>query len=138
MSDSGFLGTGWAYPPAFDRASAQVRMSSGVDNIEQAINVLLKTPKGSRCLMPTFGCNLSNYTFRRIDASAREQIIQAVSSALLEGEPRIDVERVDVALAADGTQLQLTLRYVVRQTNSRHNHVFPFSLLEGTNLEIGS
>jgi phage baseplate assembly protein W len=135
-SDSSFLGTGWAYPPSFDNASLQLRMSSGADNIRQSIDVLLRTPKGSRSLMPDFGCNLGSFTFRKIDATVKEEIVQSVKTTLLEGEPRIDVEQVTVTPVERGTRLNIGIVYVVRKTNARHNHVFPFSQLEGTNLEI--
>lgn len=134
MSESSFLGTGWSFPPVFDNANHNLLLSSGVDNINQSIDLLLKTPKGSHRLAPNFGCNLFSYVFRRIDASLQEEMIEAVKSALLEGEPRIDVEAVNTAISADGITVMLAINYTVRQTNTRHNHVFPFSLLEGTNL----
>jgi len=137
MNDS-FLGTGWRFPPVFDNAGFELRLSTGVDNINQSINVLLQTPRGSRSLMPDFGCDLSSFVFRRIDATVKEEIIQSVKATLLDGEPRIDVEKVEVGLSESqrGQVMNLTITYTVRQTNSRHNHVFPFSQLEGTNLEL--
>lgn len=137
MADSTFLGTGWSYPPVFDDVNFELKMSSGVDNINQSIDLLLNTPVGSRTLMPDYGCNLSSYVFRRIDASIREEIIQSVRLTLLNGEPRIDVERVDLSVLAAEATAQIAITYRVRETNTRHNHVYPFSQLEGTNLEIG-
>ena len=136
MADSNFLGTGWSYPPVFDDASYQLRLSSGVDNVNQSIDLVLKTPAGSRALEPGFGSNLSSFVFRRIDASVKEEIIQSVRYALLNGEPRIDVERVDLDVKDGGATVNVAINYTVRQTNTRHNHVFPFSILEGSNLEI--
>jgi uncharacterized protein len=138
MDESGFLGTGWSFPPAFDNASLQLQLSSGESNINQSIDLLLNTPKGSRSLLPDFGSALSRYTFRRLDATLQEQLIQSVKTTLLEGEPRITVERVDVTLTADGATADVLIAYQVRETNTRHNHVYPFSLLEGSNLELGA
>lgn len=135
--DSSFLGTGWSYPPMFDNAQHQLLLSSGVDNINQSINVLLRTRKGSRPLKPDYGCNLSSYVFRRIDATVTEEIIQSVKGTLLDGEPRIDVGKVELSLSRDGALVHVNIQYTVRQTNARHNHVFPFSQYEGTNLEMG-
>jgi phage baseplate assembly protein W len=137
MSDASFLGKGWAFPPAFDEADGQVRMSSDIDNINQSIDILLHTPKGSRTMLPRFGFNLSNYLFHRIDASMQAEMINAVKATLLDGEPRIAVQQVQVAVSNGGTRVQVTVAYVVKLTNSRHNHVFPFSLLEGSNLDMG-
>lgn len=137
MSDSSFLGTGWPYPPVFDNANFQLNLSSGTDNINQSIDLLLKTPKGSRSILVDFGSTLSHFVFRTINSIVKEEIIQAVRTTLLYGEPRIDVERVDLSVSEDGTTMQVSINYFVRQSNSRHNHVFPFSQLEGSNLEIG-
>ncbi len=137
MDDSSFLGTGWSFPPAFDRANLQLQRTSGEANIAQSIELLLNTPKGSRCLLPDFGCNLSQYVFRRLTATLQEEIVQSVTTTLLNDEPRIDVEQVDVSASADGSIVQVQVSYVVRSTNSRHNHVIPFAMLEGTNLDLG-
>ena len=41
--NSGFLGTGWAFPPQFGAGGAEVAMVSGVDDIEQSLGILLST-----------------------------------------------------------------------------------------------
>ncbi|QXH50495.1 GPW/gp25 family protein [Pseudomonas fakonensis] len=135
MAGSSFLGTGWSFPPVFDSASHQLRLSAGVDNINQSIDLLLRTPVGSRPLLPGYGCDLARFVFRRIDATAQEEIVQSVRLTLLNGEPRIAVEQVSVAVQKGGATVTVDIGYRVRSTNTRHNHVFPFSQLEGTNLE---
>jgi phage baseplate assembly protein W len=137
MSAGNFLGTGWSFPPSFDNANFKLQLSSGEENIKQSIDLLFKTPQGSRSLMPEFGSGLFSYLFRRIDATLKEEIIQSVTIALLNNEPRISVESVNLALSDLGVMLELTVTYQIRQTNTRHNHVFPFSQLEGNNLQAG-
>jgi len=136
--DNSFLGTGWSFPPAFSNGHYQLISSFGLDNINQSIDLIFKTTMGNRPLAPEFGSNLSSYTFRRIDAGIREEIIQNLSLALLNNEPRIGVERIETILSTDGSLLSLKVFYVVHQTNTRHNHVHPFSTLEATNLTVGS
>lgn len=138
MDAGDFLGTGWAFPPSFDNANFRLKLSAGDENIGQSIDLLLKTPLGSRSLAPEFGSGLFSFLFRRLDATAREEIIQSVKTALLDNEPRISVESVDLQLSDQGVMLSLTVVYLIRQTNTRHNHVFPFSLIEGSNLQAGS
>jgi phage baseplate assembly protein W len=138
MDDSSFLGTGWSFPPVFDRASLQLQCTSGVANIAQSIELLLNTPRGSRALLPDFGCNLSQYVFRRLDAALQEEIVQSVTTTLLNDEPRIDVEKVEVSTSADGSTMLVQISYIARSTNSRHNHVIPFAMFEGSNLNLGT
>lgn len=136
MQDSSFLGTGWSFPPVFDNANYQLQLSSGESNINQSIDLLMKTPRGSRSLMPSYGCDLCRYLFCRLDATLQEEIIQSVKTTLLNSEPRISVEDVNIALSEDGSTATLSISYKVKLTNTRHNHVFPFSLLEGSNLSV--
>jgi phage baseplate assembly protein W len=135
MNDSSFLGTGWSFPPAFDHANHQLQLTAGAENINRSIELLMKTPRGSRSMLPNYGANLVSFLFSRIDAAARESIIQSVKRTLLDSEPRIDVGDVSVTVADDGATVEIGIHYVIRQTNARHNHVIPFSVLEGTNLQ---
>ena len=52
-------------------------------------------------------------------------------------KPRIKVDKVEVIAHQDqvGT-VALHIYYTIKQTNTRHNHVFPFSVKEGTNLLV--
>jgi len=136
MQPSGFLGRGWSFPVQFDRSTLSLAMSEAEDNINQSIDVLLYTPLGSRSLAPQFGCNLGDFLFKRVDATTQEEIIQSVRSTLLQGEPRIQVLDVILTLSPEQGLVSINVTYQVRRTNARHNHVFPFSRLEGTNLML--
>lgn len=136
MSGSSFLGSGWSFPPTFEPGGFTLGMTHGAENIAQSIDLILQTPVFSRSLQPDFGANLSSFLFRALDTSLQEEIIQEVKSSLLNHEPRIKVESVEVqSLGTDDNTLLLTISYVIKHTNTRHNHVFPFSILEGTHLK---
>jgi len=131
-----FLGTGWSFPPSFEQANYRLNLSANENNINQSIDLILQTPKGSRSLLPDFGSDLFSFLFRKTDSSLQEEIIQSVKTSLLNDEPRISVNKVDVAFITDGAStVSVTIHYTIKKTNTRHNHVFPFSLLEGTNLQ---
>jgi hypothetical protein len=133
-TEASFLGTGWTFPPSFSNSHYQLLLSAGQDNIRQSINLIFKTTLGSRPLASGFGSNLSTYLFRRIDTGLREEIMQNLSLALLNSEPRINVEQIDANLSSDGSTLLINVSYRIPETNTRHNHVYPFSLIEATNL----
>ncbi|MFY8093849.1 MAG: GPW/gp25 family protein [Niveispirillum sp.] len=132
--DAPFLGRGWTFPPVFNAADASLSMVAGVENIAQSLNLLLATLQGSRALLPDFGSNLNQFVFRRSDAQTLEELAEAARFILLHGEPRIVVEDVRSQASADGSLMQLVIAYRVTQTNTRHNHVYPFASLEGSNL----
>lgn len=133
MGDSSFLGCGWAFPPTFELGGYCVALSQGEHNIQQSIDIILQTPLFSRSLQPEFGTNLQSFIFSTLDAGLQEEIIQEVKTALLNHEPRISVESVSVG-AVDIGRLEVVIGYLIKETNSRHNHVYPFNILEGTHL----
>lgn len=135
--NNSFLGTGWSFPPSFEKGNYQLELSSEVDNINQSINLILQTPRFSRSLVPKFGSELAGFLFRTANASLKEEIEESIRLTLLNDEPRITVNKVDVKFVKDTETLALvSIYYTVKKTNARHNHVFPFSLLEGTNLKV--
>ncbi len=135
MQESTFLGKGWSFPPTFTLPDYRLSMTEGEVNIKQSIDLILQTPRGSRPLQPDFGSDLRRFLFQHIDATMKEEIRQSVMQTLLNNEPRIGVDQVTVTLLPDdAATVALAIHYIVKQSNTRHNHVFPFSLLEGTNL----
>lgn len=139
MNESSFFGSGWAFPPAFELGDFKMVLSHGQNNIQQSIDIILQTPLLSRSLQPDFGSNLHNFLFRVVDAGVQEEIVDAVKNALLNHEPRIAVESVKVQrVAPTDATLLINIFYIVKESNSRHNHVYPFSILEGTHLAVQS
>ena len=132
-----FLGRGWSFPPEFHRHGKGAVMSSGEEDIAQALVILLSTVPGERVMRPTFGCGLKAMVFETVDEGTLAEIRDVVERAVLFFEPRITLNQVDVTFPDPlGGRLDLVLDYTVRETNSRSNMVYPFYLLEGTNLRV--
>jgi phage baseplate assembly protein W len=139
MKEANFLGIGWGFPPTFELASRQLSMTAKSDNIAQSINLILLTACGERSLMPEFGSRLNNCLFNHFDGSLAAQMKDWVSLSLLQFEPRIKVEQVEIKDLYDEhhvQQLEIQVSYIVKMTNTRHNHVLPYSLTEATNLVV--
>lgn len=134
MADANaFLGRGWAFPPAFSGGGAQVAMVEGEDDIEQSLAILLATRRGERVMQPDFGCDLNEFLFAEITPSLVGQVRDLVAGAILNHEPRIRLEEVDISDARAGEGLLvITVDYTVRATNSRFNLVYPFYLREAS------
>ena len=126
-----FLGTGWAFPPSFSVGGKEVETVSGVEDIHQSLEILLGTEPGERVMQELFGCNLQSVLFEEVDQRLVNRVIGLVSDAILEHEPRIALDRVDVVPnEPDAGWLQIAIQYTVRGTNSRFNMVYPFYLEE--------
>jgi hypothetical protein len=128
-----FLGTGWAFPPAFTAGGREVAMVSGVEDIRQSLEILLNTHAAERPFQEGFGCDLRQFLFAEMDQGLINRLSNLVSDAVLLHEPRIVLHRVAVEAAEDEAaagRLLIRLDYTIPSTNSRHNLVFPFYLKE--------
>jgi len=90
----------------------------GVNDINQCINIILNTPKGSDPFRPTFACDLWQYIDMPINL-ARPHIAREVFEALSTWEPRIELLSVTANVFIDstvqsGAHLLLALSYQLK------------------------
>lgn len=130
QSFNSFLGTGWAFPPAFDNESGTVNMVSDEDDIRESLNILLSTSLGERVMQPKYGCNLIDYLFEPLSSSVIGFIKDRVENAILFYEPRIIAEKIEVT--DDGSfdliegKFVISIEYTIPGTNSRFNYVYDY------------
>jgi uncharacterized protein len=123
------LGSGLAFPLGTDPRGA-IALSSGREDIEQALRVILGTAPGERPMRPEFGCDIHDFVFDAIDAATVGRIETAIRAAAVRWEPRIDVTGIDFDLSrVDEGALVITIGYRIRATNQSHNLVYPFYLI---------
>jgi phage baseplate assembly protein W len=127
--ETAFLGRGWAFPPTFSADGAAVEMSAGFADIRESLQILLRTAPGERVMQELFGCDLSSQQFEEIDQELMSRIERLIEDAILEFEPRVTVESVEVKEREPGCLL-IAIAYSVIGTNSRFNMVFPFYVME--------
>jgi phage baseplate assembly protein W len=125
-----FLGTGWSFPPAFNKEAGTVEMVSDEQDIKQSLDILLSTSLGERVMQPKYGCNLNDYLFEDLNSSTIGYIKDRVANSILYYEPRITVEKIDVTGDDSGDLLEgrftITVEYTIPGTNSRFNYVYDF------------
>lgn len=133
-NESSFLGTGWAFPPEFDRAAGSVKMVSGKIDIDQSLEILLSTTLGERVMQPQYGCDLRRYQMEPSNNSFLGFLRDLVERAILFHEPRITLEKVKISEANGALLLEgkiiIEITYQIAETNTRSNFVFPFYLKE--------
>lgn len=137
--DKSFLGTGWAFPPEFNKRGTVKRVTAEND-IAESLHILLSTTPGERLMQPTYGCGLKSHVFDEINQGTITVITDLVKRAILFFEPRVVVERITVNTANEEDSrnglIRILIDYIVRSTNNRHNIVYPFYLAEGTNVRL--
>jgi uncharacterized protein len=127
MSDAAdFVGTGWAFPPRVD-ARGRIALTSGYDEIEGAMRMIILTAPGERVMRPEFGCSVWDYLFEPVNATTMGMMESAVREALERWEPRAVVEAVRAdADPARPESILITVTYSTTDTNDRRNLVVPF------------
>lgn len=123
-----FLGTGWSFPPAFDKTMRAVEMVSDREDIEQSMEILLGTRPGERVMQPDYGCNLDRLVFEPLDTSLKSYMTDVIKTAILYHEPRISVENVEIEESKpEEGKVRIHVEYMIRTTNSRYNYVYLLS-----------
>ena len=127
-----FLGTGWGFPPTFDRSARGVEMIADEDDIRSSLEILLSTDVGERVMQPKYGCNLHRLLFEPLDTSLQAYMKDLIRTAILYFEPRIILDNVTLLPEPEEGRIVISIDYTIAGTNTRNNLVYPFYLTEGT------
>jgi phage baseplate assembly protein W len=129
MSD--FLGTGWAFPVGVD-ARGRIAVAREEQDIDQAIRMILLTPKGQRVMRPDFGCDIHELMFAPNNGTMASLAAFYVEDALTMWEPRIQLLDVRAyADSEDASRLLVEINYQIKATHDRRSLVYPFYSIPG-------
>ena len=126
-----FLGVGWAYPVGVD-THGRIALARHERDIEEAIRMILLTPKGQRVMRPEFGCQIHDLIFAPNDVTTAGLAAYYVEDALAMWEPRIKVLEVDATPdPLEPNRLLIDIRYLIKSTYDARTLVFPFYRIPG-------
>ena len=126
-----FLGTGWAFPVSVD-AHGRIALARQERDIEEAMRIILLTPRGQRVMRPEFGCQIHELIFDPDDATTAGLAAYYVEEALGMWEPRIRVQEVIARPDSRNTErLLIDIRYEIKATHDSRSLVFPFYRIPG-------
>jgi hypothetical protein len=128
--DREFIGQGLAFPFQLN-PRGEVSLTAGVNDIEQAIRIILSTVPGERVMRPTFGCRAWELLFDPNHAATHALMADYVREALLMWEPRIEVR--DVFVYQDNAHpeaMLVEIHYEVKSTHDERSIVHPFYIAE--------
>lgn len=123
-----YLGTGLAFPVGVNNRG-EIALSSGAQDIEQSIRIILGTRPGERVMRPTFGCKAHDLLFELRNATTASLLKKYVTDALTFWEPRIQILQVRVLIddGMDGS-IQVEIDYEIKATHDLRSIVYPFFL----------
>jgi uncharacterized protein len=122
------LGRGWAFPLRVNM-QGRVQLSETTLNIEESIQIILRTQLGERVYRPDFGSRLSELVFMPMNTQTLLLIRLHVQEALIKWEPRIVLD--DVRTETDPGQgcVDITIEYHPKDSHDSRSMVYPFYLL---------
>lgn len=120
--DKVYLGKGLAYPTTLVNGSATLVREA--DLIKQSISIILKTPKGSRFMLPEFGSRLDELMFEQNDEVLRDLLRFFIYEALTQWETRIRFQ--SVAFSQDREAVYCELKYTILKSNEIDSFIYPF------------
>jgi len=123
------LGRGLNFPPKIG-ASGRFAWSSGSENIQQSIRVILLTEPHERLMLPQFGGGLQRFLFKPNTLAIHRLIEETITQSLTLWEPRIQLESVTIEPVTDNHRAVLvTIRYqlVATQVNDQVQFNFLFA-----------
>jgi phage baseplate assembly protein W len=132
IDDAGFLGTGWSFPPTFSKAKKSVEMLKGEEDILSSLRILFSTSLNERSMRSKFGTKIANMTFEPIDSSQAAVLKAHLKDMVFLHEPRIRPLNIDVTMDELTGRVEVQLDYIIVATNNRRNFVYPFYILEGS------
>jgi phage baseplate assembly protein W len=126
LTEPNLQGRGWRFPVLPD-SRGRLGWSTGEQDVEEAIYLVLTTSVGERPMLPEFGCRARDYLFSGASDLTRAAVAESVRNALVRWEPRIVVQDVDVEVD-DGRPNLLLIRvgYILKRTNAVHSLVLPY------------
>lgn len=121
------VGSGLCFPLTIDERGGMGLTRRPDEEIAQAIEIILRTPVGHRLMRPDFGCRIHELQFAPINASTLATAAHYVEEALGYWEPRIDIQDILAAPAAQPPGcILISIVYRIRATHDERALVFPF------------
>lgn len=132
IGDSSFLGSGWGFPPTFNIRRKSVEMLTGEEDILSSLHILVTTSLGERVLRSKYGTKVPEMVFEPMDSSQRAVLRQHIIDSIYLYEPRIVPLDVTIDMFVLEGRVEINVDFKIVATNNRRNFVYPFYVLEGT------
>ncbi|MCU0569981.1 MAG: GPW/gp25 family protein [Oculatellaceae cyanobacterium Prado106] len=123
-----YLGQGWAFPMQVS-VQGGLQTSRTIRNIEESIQIILRTELGERVYRPNFGSRLSELTFAPLNTQTLLMIRLHVKEALQKWEPRIEVDAILTDPDPMRGRVDITIEYHCKASYDKLSLVYPFYLM---------
>jgi len=86
-----------------------IALKKDVEAVKQSVLNILKTNRGEKPFLPSFGSNIKSYLFENIDESTRILIEEDIVFSLRNFEPRVNIIFVNVENLEDNNEVKISI-----------------------------
>lgn len=122
-----YLGQSLAFPIGVG-VQGGLQLSLAERNVEESIQVILRTSLGERVYRPDFGSRLSELVFAPLNSRTLILIQLYVKEALEQWEPRIFLGEVTPIADPSRGRVDIQIAYRLRESPDPRSLVYPFYL----------
>jgi phage baseplate assembly protein W len=83
------------------------------ESIKQSVKNLVLTQVNERPFRPLLGTNTTSFLFELGPEVAANSLIEEIERILIQNEPRIQLERIDVEAVDDTNEFEVTIEYLI-------------------------
>jgi phage baseplate assembly protein W len=85
-----------------------------LDSVKQSIYTIIKTPRGSRVMMPIFGVGIERFLFEPINEEVASSIATEIQKQLELFETRITINKIQIKIINDSVPgYEISIKYFV-------------------------
>ena len=108
---------GWPLLPFPDENGELAYPAVLAESVRQQLQVILSTRPGEQLMRPGFGAGLTGFLGEPDTITTRRRVFDRVNEAIVQWEPRVEVDRVDVNdLPGRPGWLRIEIGYRLRRT----------------------
>lgn len=126
MNQKAQLGTGIKFPLQVNQTTGRFLLSQGADNVKESLYLILMTQQGERFTRQEFGSRIMAYPFIETSTTMLNIMAREIQNTILEQEPRIWQVEVEIEPDQRLGYLQIELRYMLRETQTKDSMTVPF------------
>lgn len=104
------LAVGWPLLPRPD-AEGALQWPTGSASVRQMVEVILRTAPGEQLMHPEFGAGIERLVHEPNTLATRARVQERITAALERWEPRIILDRIDVDLGPDPSEISVIIAY---------------------------
>ena len=101
-----FIGAGWNFPLQVDATNA-IALATQVRDIEQAIEIIIRTAPGERPMRPEFGCRIQDHLFSPTNEATAASIAASTVGNVRKIESRCVMRKTDATRSRGLTRKNL-------------------------------